>query len=167
MNLPGKNQVIVERKQILALVVCLLSEDAEHGKVERCVCLVSAGFLTLAKVFSAVLFDVREPYSIVDGAHSGTCLEVVDGLVDGGLIVAENANGMQRGEVGEIPLYVVSSAITGATLAVLGLFVCSHLPSNESCLRQDGCAESRRSWAGTRLSSILPLLVVHSIRAKF
>lgn len=97
----------MEREEILALVVCLLSQDAEESKVEQRVSLVSPGLLPLTQTLSTPLFCVNMPNGVVDCAHPSTGFEVVDGLVDGGLVVADDTDGMQGGEVAEIPLPVL------------------------------------------------------------
>lgn len=66
--------------------------------------LVSARFLTLTKRFPAAFFGEKCPDEIIQRAHSSPILEVVGGLVNCGLVVTENSDGVQASQVAEIPL---------------------------------------------------------------
>ena len=89
-------------KQVVSLVVPLLSQCTHARKNEGGVALISAGFLILAEYLT--IHIVQFPNGVLNCPHTHSCLEIVDGLIHLGLIVGDNSNGVNGSEDAEVPL---------------------------------------------------------------
>lgn len=66
--------------------------------------LIAASFLILAQDLARTFLSMKLPDGFFDCAIAIAVLEIVDGLVDKGLVVSDHANGMNRGQRAKIPL---------------------------------------------------------------